>query len=141
MTSNLSRRDRMIAAVGGVIALYALAGGIWFMSQEQAWKAAAKKYDTAAKKYVRVTAPGAGLKYVPTAEDPATAAATVVVNAGRERASESAVELFFAPRASAPSIGFADMTGGKPSVTETSGDWVRIDDGRRAGWTRKENLK
>ena len=52
MTTNLSRRDRMIAAIGGVIALYALAGGFWFMSQEQAWKTAAKKYETAAKKTV-----------------------------------------------------------------------------------------
>ena len=50
MTTNLSRRDRMIAAVGGVVAMYALAVGLWFMGQEQAWKTAAKKYDTAAKK-------------------------------------------------------------------------------------------
>ena len=48
MTTNLSRRDRMIAAVGGVVAMYALAVGRWFMGQEQAWKTAAKKYDTAA---------------------------------------------------------------------------------------------
>ena len=32
MSSNLSRRDRMIAAIGGVVVLYALAGGLWFMS-------------------------------------------------------------------------------------------------------------
>lgn len=50
MTSNLSRRDRMIAAIGGAIALYALAVGLWFMSQEQAWKTAAKRYESAAKK-------------------------------------------------------------------------------------------
>lgn len=50
MSSNLSRRDRMIAAIGGVVVLYALAVGLWFMSQEQAWKTAAKKYETAAKK-------------------------------------------------------------------------------------------
>ena len=50
MSSNLSRRDRMIAAIGGVIVLYALAAGLWFMSQEQAWKTAAKKYETSAKK-------------------------------------------------------------------------------------------
>ena len=50
MTTNLSRRDRMIAAIGGTVALYALAAGLWFMGQEQAWKTAAKKYDTAAKK-------------------------------------------------------------------------------------------
>ena len=50
MTSNLSRRDRMIAAVGGVVLLYALAVGLWFMSQEQAWRMAAKKYEAAEKK-------------------------------------------------------------------------------------------
>ena len=50
MSSNLSRRDRMIAAIGGVVVLYALAVGLWFMSQEQAWKTAAKKYEAAEKK-------------------------------------------------------------------------------------------
>ena len=40
--SNLSRRDRMIAAIGGVVAMYALAVGMWFMSQEQAWRVASK---------------------------------------------------------------------------------------------------
>ena len=50
MTSNLSRRDRMIAAIGGVVVMYALVVALWFMSQEQAWKSAAKKYDSAAKK-------------------------------------------------------------------------------------------
>lgn len=48
--TNLSRRDRMIAAIAGVAVMYALAGALWFMGQEQAWKAAAKKYETAAKK-------------------------------------------------------------------------------------------
>ena len=50
MSANLSRRDRMIAAIGGVVLLYALAAGLWFMSQEQAWKTAAKKYEAAEKK-------------------------------------------------------------------------------------------
>lgn len=50
MSSNLSRRDRMIAAIGGVIVLYALAVGLWFMNQEQAWKTAAKKYEASEKK-------------------------------------------------------------------------------------------
>ena len=48
--SNLSRRDRMIAAVGGVIVLYALAVCVWFMSQEQAWRVASKKYAAAVKR-------------------------------------------------------------------------------------------
>ena len=50
MSSNLSRRDRMIAAIGGVVVLYAVAVGLWFMSQEQAWKTAAKKYEASEKK-------------------------------------------------------------------------------------------
>lgn len=48
--TNLSRRDRMIAAVGGVALMYALAAVLWFMGQEQAWKTAAKRYEAAAKK-------------------------------------------------------------------------------------------
>ena len=48
--SNLSRRDRMIAAIGGVVVMYALAVGMWFMSQEQAWRVASKKYASAVKK-------------------------------------------------------------------------------------------
>ncbi|MBR3819991.1 MAG: hypothetical protein IKJ37_00060 [Kiritimatiellae bacterium] len=48
--SNLSRRDRMIAAVGGVVVMYALAVCVWFMSHEQAWRVASKKYAAAVKK-------------------------------------------------------------------------------------------
>ena len=48
--SNMSRRDRMIAAVGGVVVMYALAVAVWFMSQEQAWRVASKKYASAVKK-------------------------------------------------------------------------------------------
>ena len=40
----------MIAAIGGIVAMYAVAVGFWFMSQEQAWKSAAKKYENAARK-------------------------------------------------------------------------------------------
>ena len=48
--SNLSRRDRMIAAVGGVVVMYALAAGMWFMGQEQSWRMASRKYASAVKK-------------------------------------------------------------------------------------------
>jgi hypothetical protein len=44
MSAGLSRRDRMIAAIGGMVVLYALAAVLWFTSQEHAWKVAAKKY-------------------------------------------------------------------------------------------------
>ena len=48
--TNLSRRDRMIASIAGVALMYAIAVALWFMGQEQAWKLAAKKYESAAKK-------------------------------------------------------------------------------------------
>ena len=48
--TNLSRRDRMVAAIAGVVLMYAIAGALWFMGQEQAWKTAAKKYQAAEKK-------------------------------------------------------------------------------------------
>ncbi len=50
MTSNLSRRDRTVAAIGGVILMYGLAVAMWFMGQEQEWRTAAKKYAAAEKK-------------------------------------------------------------------------------------------
>ncbi len=50
MTSNLSRRDRMLLAVAGVVVMYAIAGVLWFTSQEMAWRTAAKKYAAAEKK-------------------------------------------------------------------------------------------
>lgn len=48
--SNLSRRDRLIAAVAGTVVMYALAGAMWFMGQEQAWSVASRKYSAAVKK-------------------------------------------------------------------------------------------
>ena len=48
--SSMSRRDRMIAAVVGIVAMYALSFVVWFMSQEQAWRVASKKYAVAVKK-------------------------------------------------------------------------------------------
>ena len=51
--SNLSRRDRMIAAAFGVVIMYALAVGMWFMGQEQAWKVASRKYESAVRKTLR----------------------------------------------------------------------------------------
>ena len=50
--SGMTRRDRMIAAVVGIVAMYALAVAVWFMSQEQAWRSASRKYAAAVKKTV-----------------------------------------------------------------------------------------
>ena len=41
---SMSLRERTIAAVLGVLALYAAAVGLWFMSQENAWRLSKKKY-------------------------------------------------------------------------------------------------
>ena len=48
--NNKSLREKAVLAVVGVVALYAVAVGLWFMSQEQAWKTAVKKYESAQKK-------------------------------------------------------------------------------------------
>lgn len=40
----MSLKERTIAAVLGVLVLYAAAVGLWFMSQENAWRLSKKKY-------------------------------------------------------------------------------------------------
>ena len=46
-----SLRDKAVMAIAGVIALYALAIGVWFFSAESAWKKAAKNYAKARDTY------------------------------------------------------------------------------------------
>lgn len=46
-----SLREKALIAVVGVIMLYAVAAVLWFVSQEDAWKRAAKAYDRAKKTY------------------------------------------------------------------------------------------
>ncbi len=46
-----SLRERALVAVIGVVMLYAVAVILWFVSQEAAWKRAAKAYDKAKKTY------------------------------------------------------------------------------------------
>ena len=46
-----SLREKALIAVVGVIMLYAVAVVLWFVSQEDAWKRAAKAYDRAKKTY------------------------------------------------------------------------------------------
>ena len=43
--NNKSLREKAVLAVLGVVALYAFAAVLWFMSQEEAWKRASKAYD------------------------------------------------------------------------------------------------
>ncbi len=47
----LSLKEKAVVACLGMVALYALAVGLWFMRQEGEWKRAAKAYDKACQKY------------------------------------------------------------------------------------------
>ena len=47
----MSLKEKAIAAVVGVILLYAVAVGLWFMRQEGEWKRSAKNYQKAVQKY------------------------------------------------------------------------------------------
>jgi hypothetical protein len=78
---------------------------------------------------------------VPTREDAAAAASTVVVNAGGDGAATDAAAIRFAPRVSSPAIGYCAVSDPKTTATETFGPWVRVDDGRRAGWMKKEEFR
>ena len=48
-----SMRERAVMAVLGVIALYAIAVGLWFVSAEPAWKKSARAYQRAKDAYQR----------------------------------------------------------------------------------------
>ena len=49
--NNKSLREKALLAIIGVILLYAITVVLWFVSQEDAWKRAAKLYDRAKKTY------------------------------------------------------------------------------------------
>ena len=51
MPKNL--RDKAMMAIAGVVALYALAVGVWFFSAQSSWKKAAKNYAKARDTYQR----------------------------------------------------------------------------------------
>lgn len=93
-------------------------------------------YDVSRREYVTARAPGVALTYVP--EDARTED-RVVVNAG-EGAARELVPLLFAPAEGAAEIGKVDPADEALVVTETSGPWARVDDGRRAGWVKQEDL-
>lgn len=48
-----SLKEKAVMAMFGVIALYAIAVGVWFFSAETAWKKAAKNYDKARETYLK----------------------------------------------------------------------------------------
>ena len=51
--STMSRRDRTILSVLGVLVLYGIAAALFFTGRDRAWEKARKDYDREAKKYER----------------------------------------------------------------------------------------
>ncbi len=51
--STMSRRDRTILSVLGVLVLYGIAAALFFTGRDRAWEKARKAYDREAKKYER----------------------------------------------------------------------------------------
>lgn len=94
-------------------------------------------YDVQSRTYKRAVSPACSLTYVSEDEAPVS---NVAVDAGESRDEEpvKVIRLRFYPSDRAPVIG---ETTGRPAVTEERGAWMRVDDGRRAGWVRKEELR
>lgn len=94
-------------------------------------------YDVKTRTYATVKSAACALTYV---SDAAAPAAKVAVDAG-ERTDEAplkVVRLRFHPSDTAPVVG---EVSGRPTVTEERGAWMRVDDGRHAGWVRKEEMR
>lgn len=49
--STMSMKEQAVLATVGVVIMYALAVGLWFVSQQQAWKKARRQYDRACETY------------------------------------------------------------------------------------------
>ncbi len=95
-------------------------------------------YDLEKKEYKVASAPGITLNYVaPTTN---AAPSRVAVNLGdKAHANAALISLRFAPRREARALGTASVK--ECRVTEVSGEWVRLDDGRRAGWALKKDME
>ena len=63
---------------------------------------------------------------------------SVVIGPGKDA---SKVLLRFAPRESAREVAFTSKRADELTVTETIGEWVRVDDGVHAGWVKRKELK
>lgn len=92
-------------------------------------------YDPSKKEYRRVTAKGVPLKYTVRKDGEAD---SVVI--GLDKADSKTV-LRFAPRESAREVAFTSKRAEELTVTETVGEWVRVDDGVHAGWVKRKDLK
>lgn len=90
-------------------------------------------YDVESKTFKRVSAPGRTLRY--TASEDAVPA---VANGEAAKPRADGVKIRFAPRESAREIGVVKRSSPEWTITEEHQGWVRVDDGERAGWVRKE---
>ena len=95
-------------------------------------------YDVETKSFKRVSASGRKLKYVSSKETPST---SVVVNGESANFKTDGVKVRFAPRESAREIGLMKRSSSNWTISEEYQGWVRIDDGERAGWVKKEALQ
>ena len=93
-------------------------------------------YDTAGKKYREAMAEGVAITYVPEEESVTEA---LVVN--REESREGLVPIRLAPSSSARETGLVDPKDPALRITETWRGYARVDDGKKAGWARKEDLE
>lgn len=92
-------------------------------------------YSPTKKDFSRVTAKGVPLKYITSKERDAKA---VVIDAAK---GATKTVLKFAPRESAREIATTSKGGDELKITETNGEWVRVDDGMHAGWVKMKDLK
>ncbi|MBO5906020.1 MAG: hypothetical protein J6Q84_06355, partial [Kiritimatiellae bacterium] len=92
-------------------------------------------YSPTKKDFSRVTAKGVPLKYITSKERETKA---VVIDAAK---GATKTVLKFAPRESAREIATTSKGGDELKITETNGEWVRVDDGMHAGWVKKKDLK
>lgn len=92
-------------------------------------------YNPAKRDFERVTAKGVPLKYITSKERDAKA---VVIDAAK---GVTKTVIRFAPRESAREIASTVKRADELKITETMGEWVRVDDGEHAGWVKKGDLK
>lgn len=92
-------------------------------------------YDPVQRKFLRATGKGPALHYEVQAEETSEAVA-VDTKGGQEKT----VKLRFAPWPEAQELGAVQVSAGGLVTLEEYRDWVRVDDGRHAGWIRKEEL-
>lgn len=92
-------------------------------------------YNPSKMDFERVTAKGVALKYIIPKEREAK---TVVIDAAKG-ATKTVIR--FAPRESAREIASTVKRADELKITETMGEWVRVDDGVHAGWVKRKELK